>query len=79
MSLYFVLSILHRGKFGVVYKCVSKKTKEPCAVKVMMKKGNKKADVDREVEILRKLDHPTVMRVLDYFECTNEFVLSMEL
>ena len=73
------LSILHRGKFGVVYKCVSKKTKEPCAVKVMMKKGNKKADVDREVEILRKLDHPTVMRVLDYFECTNEFVLSMEL
>lgn len=63
----------------MVYKCVSKKTKESCAVKVMMKKGNKKADVEREVEVLRKLDHPAVMRILDYFECTNEFVLSMEL
>ena len=73
------LSNPHRGKFGVVYRCVSKKTKDPCAVKVMLKKGNKKADVEREVDVLRKLDHPTVMKVLDYFECPNEFVLSMEL
>ena len=71
-------SVLHRGKFGVVFRCLSKKTKDPCAVKVMLKKGNKKADVEREVGVLRKLNHPSVLQVMDYFECDNEYVLVME-
>ena len=72
-------SIFPRGKFGVVYRCLCKKTKDPCAVKVMLKKGNKRADVEREAGVLRKLNHPSVLQVMDYFECDNEYVLVMEL
>lgn len=45
----------------------------------MLKKGNKKEDVEREVRILRKLDHPSVMRMMDYFEYGREFALVTEL
>lgn len=45
----------------------------------MLKKGNKKEDVEREVRILRKLDHPAVMRMMDFFEYSREYVLVMEM
>ena len=70
---------MFRGKFGVVFKCASVATKEPTAVKVMLKKGNKKADVDREVDILRKLKHPAILSVNDYMESDKEYVLVTEL
>ncbi len=67
------------GKFGVVYRCHDKKTGSEAAVKIMQKKGNKQADVEREVEVLRKLDHPAILKIYDYFEVATDFVLSTEL
>lgn len=68
-----------RGKYGVVFRCTTSDTKTPCAVKVMLKKGNKREDVLREADVLRKLDHPVVMKMHDFMECDKEYVLSMEL
>jgi serine/threonine protein kinase len=68
-----------RGKYGVVFRAASKKTKEQVAVKVMLKKGNKKDDVEREVNVLKKLNHPSILGFHDYHECGAEFVLVMEM
>lgn len=51
----------------------------PLAVKIMLKKGNQKADVEREVEVLRRLNHPAILQLTDYFEADKEFVLVTEL
>lgn len=63
----------------MVFKADDKTTKEACAVKVMLKKGNKKADVEREVDVLKKLKHPNILGFHDYQECGAEFVVVMEL
>lgn len=71
---------LSRGKYGVVFKCESKGTKEPHALKLMLKKGNKKEDVLREVDILKKISaHPGVLIIDDFIECTSEYILVTEL
>ena len=63
----------------MVFKAKSKKTREEVAVKIMLKKGNKKDDVEREVNVLKKLSHPNILGFHDYEECGTEFVLAMEL
>ena len=63
----------------MVFKASSKKTKDLCAVKVMLKKGNKKDDVEKEVNVLKKLSHPNILGFHDYQECSMEYVLVMEL
>ena len=63
----------------MVYKSESLDTKEPLAIKVMLKKGNKKDDVMREVAILRKLNHPGVLQMTDFMECDKDYVLVTEL
>lgn len=68
-----------RGKYGVVYKCESLDTKKPLALKMMLKKGNKKDDVLREVSILKKISHPGILCMTDYMECEMEYILVTEL
>lgn len=67
------------GKFGVVYQCKSLATREEMAMKLMLKKKNKAADVNREVAILKKLDHPGIVRMTDFMDCEDAFVLVTEL
>lgn len=71
---------IHRGKYGVVFKCTSKATKKPLALKLMLKKGNKRDDVLREVDVLKKIStHPGVLMISDFMECTDEYILVSEL
>lgn len=70
---------LPRGKFGIVYSCETVDTKKPVALKIMTKKGNKKADVLREVNILKKISHPGILQIEDFMECQNEYILVTEL
>ena len=62
-----------------MFRASSKETKETCAVKVMLKKGNKKDDVEREVSVLKKLKHPSINGFIEFHECGAEYVLVMEL
>lgn len=79
-NLVLVFSIIFcRGKFGVVYHCKSLATSEPLAVKIMLKKGNKVDDVQREVSILKKLDHPGILQTTDFMESEDVYVLVTEL
>ena len=69
-----------RGKYGIVYKCESKSTQKPHALKMMLKKGNKRDDVLREVDILKKINkHPGVLIIDEFMECNGEYILVTEL
>ena len=63
----------------MVYKCESVESKESLALKVMLKKGNKKDDVMREIGILKKISHPGILQMTDFMECEKEYVLVTEL
>ncbi len=75
----FLLFSLIRGKFGVVYKCQDKSTGNDVAVKVMLRRHNKKEDVEREVAILKQISHPRVLTFADYKEDGGNFILVTEL
>ncbi len=63
----------------MVYACTSKESDVPCAIKVMQKKMNKRTDVLREVDILKKLNHPGILRISEFLECDKDFVLVTEM
>ena len=56
-----------------------KSSGETCAVKVMLKRGNKREDVLREVDVLKKLSHPAILKINDFHEFDKEYVLVTEL
>lgn len=63
----------------MVYQCKCLATREQLALKLMLKKKNKTEDVNREVSILKKLDHPGIVRMTDFMDCEDSFVLVTEL
>ena len=59
---------LGSGGFGTVYKCRHRQSQQTRAVKVVPKKKIKNMQTFlQEIEILKKLDHPNVLRVYEYF------------
>jgi len=62
-------SIVGQGAFGVVYLCEHRQTKKQFAVKMVDQVETPLPEIKREVEMLAKLDHPTVTKLVDtYFE-----------
>ena len=62
-----------------MYKCEEKRTHEVCAVKVMKKRNNKQEDVEREVQVLKQLDHPNLLAFRNFTTADLCFVLVTEL
>ena len=62
-----------------MYKCENLETKMPVALKIMLKRGNKRDDVLKEVEVLKKISHPGILQIMDFMECEKEFVMVTEL
>ena len=71
---------LGSGGFGVVYKCRHRDTKQTRAVKVISKKKIKNMDTFlQEVEIMKKLDHPNVLKLYEYFIDDEDVFLITEI
>ncbi|KAL5482196.1 hypothetical protein EMCRGX_G022491 [Ephydatia muelleri] len=68
-----------RGRFGVVYKGRVVSSNEPCAIKVLSKRSNKKADVSKEVTLMKAIKHPSVIAFIDFYESKDQYVLVTEL
>ena len=62
---------------GLQLCCLGKNA--PCVVKVMSKFSKKIDDVMREVAILKKIDHPGLLKMIDFMNYDNDFVLITEL
>ncbi|XP_040433963.1 death-associated protein kinase 2-like isoform X2 [Falco naumanni] len=85
-DLYELLEKLGSGHFGVVKRCQERSTGTFYAAKFVKtqrcrgsRRGLERAQVEREVTILRQLNHPNIMRLHDLFASRAEVVLILEL
>lgn len=68
-----------RGRFSVVRKCLSKASKKEVAVKFVNKKMQKKEQVAHEADILRHVQHPQLVALIDTYESPKAYMLVLEL
>lgn len=76
----FTQNELGKGSYGKVKLAKLKGTNAKWAIKIIDK--TKVWNVERfkiEVEIMMKLDHPNILRLIDYFEDLNFIYLVLEL
>jgi len=79
---YNITEELGRGAFSVVKKAKNRKTGEECAIKFIEKKFVDKQDMNllaREIDIMKKVSHPNVLKLKEVFETDDIIALVMEL
>jgi len=68
--------ILGYGAFGFVLKCEHKVSGSVRAVKFVSHRNvDDKEAFERELQALVRLDHPNIMRLVEYFEQDEQFIL----
>merc|ERR1719354_768522 len=67
------------GNFATVWCCARRHDKFEAAVKILRKRENEKEVLARETEILRKVNHPNCVRLLDVYETPNSLYLVTEI
>jgi serine/threonine protein kinase len=80
---YRIVGVLGRGGMGTVCEAVNEQTNEPAAVKVLAASLSKQADFrqrfESEIESLRKLRHPNIVRLFGFGEQEGLLFYAMEL
>eukprot|EP00914_Ancora_sagittata_P001760 GHVO01004200.1.p1 GENE.GHVO01004200.1~~GHVO01004200.1.p1 ORF type:complete len:523 (+),score=99.29 GHVO01004200.1:36-1604(+) len=76
---YQGLKVLGKGSFGEVILCRDKTTSNECAVKVIskrsLKRGASAESLLREVQLLKELDHPNIMKLYEFFADSGYYYL----
>lgn len=79
---YRIGKLLGQGAFGEVRMCVSRNSGETRAVKVL-KKSQMDAEEQKmlfnEINILRSLDHPNIVKMYEFFEDDKRFYIVTEI
>ena len=78
---YDIIKQLGSGSFGKVYEIKNKITNICYACKELSKKKIKKKDIEKfntEINILRKSDHPNIIKIYEIYEDEHEINLIME-
>lgn len=78
---YKLLKTIEKGKFGVVRLGKHILTGEKVAIKVINKLQQKQRTLDeilREVEIMKRLDHPNIIKVFQTIDTEDNFYIIME-
>ncbi|XP_034241669.1 caM kinase-like vesicle-associated protein [Thrips palmi] len=77
---YDLQSEIGRGKFGTVYRCRERGTGLSLAAKfVSVARKEDRRNVEREVDIMRSLQHPRLLQLYDAFEYEKNVCLILEL
>jgi serine/threonine protein kinase len=79
VEVYEIGEKIHRGSAGVVKKCYSIEQKTPFAVKIIKRSPKTDEAVLQEVYIMNELDHPNLVKVVDFFEESDNYYIVMEL
>ena len=81
-KLYIKKKILGRGSFGVVYLVKQRYLSRYFAMKVIKKSSAKAKEEEEnlmnEVDILRKLDHPNIVKITDFYSLKTEYNIITE-
>lgn len=79
---YKIEGTIGKGSFATVKKAKNRETGVRYAVKVLSKKKMNDEDkiaMQTEIEILKTVDHPNVVKLVDVFEDERHWCLVMEL
>lgn len=79
---YKIESTIGRGSFALVKRAKNRATGVKFAVKVLSKKKMTEEDLigmQTEIEILKTVDHPNVVKLIDVYEDERHICLVMEL
>lgn len=75
--LYYIFG---RGKFGTVFRCKEKENGLCLAAKfVAIPKKEDRRNVEREIDIMRQLQHPRLIQIYDAFENGKVMCVILEL
>ncbi|XP_030033407.2 calcium/calmodulin-dependent protein kinase type 1D isoform X1 [Manduca sexta] len=75
-----MLSEIGRGKFGTVYLCREKSTGLELAAKlVSVNRRDERRNVEREVEVMRRLRHPRLIQLYDAYDWGKYMCVVLEL
>jgi len=80
-QLYIRKKILGRGSFGTVYLVKQKELSRYFAMKVIKKTSKNKEEEENlmnEIDILRKLDHPNILKITDFYPLKTEYNIITE-
>ena len=69
---------LGEGSYGCVYKVIQKKTNYLRAVKAIKKKNVDKDEFLNEIEVLKTLDHPNIIKLFDCYYDRNFYYMVEE-
>ena len=76
---YQKLERIGKGSYGSVYKVQNKNTNIIRAMKIIPKKYQKdNEEIMREINILKNLDHPNVMKIYEFLEDEKNYYLIQE-
>lgn len=78
---YYLLKPIGVGSFAKVYKGLEEKTSEIVAIKMINKSqfpAEKSDLIEKEVQILKSLNHPNIIRILDIKKTQNNIYLIFE-
>ena len=74
--------IIGKGKFGIVYLGIHKKTGKKVAIKVinkcLLKTEEDKELLKNEIDIMKLCNHPNIIKLLDHFENSEYIYIIME-
>lgn len=79
LQVYRIVDHLGKGAFGVVEKVEHIQTQRLYAMKTINIVGHKRSEFEKEIDILRGLHHPNIVRMLETFEDDRHFYIIMEL
>lgn len=79
IAIVLMLFLSLRGRFSVVKRCDQRGSKRTVAVKFVNKKLMKRDQVTHEFNVLQRLQHPHLVRLLDTFETSSSYALVLEM
>lgn len=75
---YRIIKVVGQGGMGTVYLAIDVKTNQECAIKEILIKNRSKETILLEPNLLKKLEHPALNKIIDIFEKDQKIYIVMD-